>query len=673
MKKIVILFVTMFALCGISAQTLKTHTETFIIGVCPGVDVRCKETYTYYVDGKGNYVRHGKYTLIGNEPVRFEYKGSDFTCSYSFSANYKDGMLDGTMKKNLKVKGRYRTIGAWLGKDWNVTETLSANYSKGKLNGVWQYYYKDVSDDDNYENTALIHYSNGLINGDFKVDINDLFQKTTFRGHATNGLCDGKFFLDQDEYVFAKGALLSYIFRNSYGQVSSSNQIESPKLIEQIKTDLSNGASKATQLSHGYKTSDNEMWLSWEFYSKLNKSLSRNNFLIPMIDEGWYQFVKLVDVNDTIFPFFYVTRIEVIPGMSNNEVTSGISDSKVIPVMSDSEFIEYKSLFVSDYRPIFITSPIFDSISKSIINTDSVIINEESVSTVFEDYLQSDYLQEKNADYILQEMRFLQGFIGDRTISESQTSELKKQMRQLEVFGIKDYLIKERKERIKELTRQQLVQDIKWLNGKSEEIQRTSDKVSNAFWPPIWIEKSSMFDSAKVEQDSCYLFCTLLRKNSVVGWETWSCIYTLTSPYMHTSDERALTNFTFLKCLPNEWDNVRSLRDSIIIKEGQIQDMANALSRDDIFSAYKRERFEIDENHLDATAYLQSYNNIMHKQEEYLQLLEMVKLISSQSKQILEDAAEIVDVYDNFRTFCDTMNLKMDDSVENCISSIGVR
>lgn len=641
------------------AQTLQNQTNTYVIQVWPDVYISCKEVYTYYVNDEGHYVRHGKYTLTGSKPVEREYYvGSGFSCNYSFTTNYIDGKFDGAMKSNLSIKGRYKFM------NWNLTENFSANFKSGILHGGLQYNLKDYTDGDHYENKATINYKNGKVDGDFNIYTKDHLHAnsggTTFKGHAVNGFCDGRVIVGQNEYLFDTGILLSKIIRDEFGKVLLSEQYTTAKITDQMRTDLRNNASDIVKASHGFKSKiksgmQQYEWLSWDFYEEINRILARYGRLVPKVQTDWDQSTKLVDFDGVFLPPFELVEVTVFP------------------VMNSREYNDLKIEIEWNYNPVFTTIPDFYSITNPIINADTdVVINEELVNTVFGNYLQSNYAFEKNSD-VFQKQIQESLTIKNRTLSDEQYSGLKDFARKLEAKGIKDYLtaerqkvIRERKNKIVELTHQQLIKDVEWLNSEYNNFANAP----NAFWAPVQTEQSSIFDSAKVENDSCFLYCTLLRQSNTLGWETWSSIYTLSSPYARVPDEKAIKNFTFLKCLPNEWDTVRSMRDTIINLEKRVYDKAEMLGREDILSSYKREDLGIDRNLLEATSYLQAYDNIIHKQKEYLHFMELVTLILSQSKQILSTENVFSDIQNNYLVFSHSMDLQLNDNAGNCIQRL---
>ena len=646
MRKSIILLFVLSVFGNICAQSLQTHTNEYVIQVWPDVYINCKETYTYYIDDKGNYVRHGKYSLIGTRPAERDYYVGGLSCKYSFSANYKNGELDGAMTSNLSIKGRYKSM------NWNLTESFSSSFKAGNKNGELKYNLIDNAGDGRYENKAIINYKNGKVDGDFYIYTKDHLHRdsegTTFKGHAVNGLCDGKVVLGSSEYLFDTGVLLSEIQRDSYGKVLSSKQYTTAKLTDQMREDLRNNASEKVKASHGFKSRMQQYeWLSWDFYEQINRILARYGRFVPSIPTDWNQSTKLVD-----FDGVFLSPFETV-------------DITVFPKMSDRGLKDFERQLSWDYHPAFATFQDFNTISKSIINNDTVsLINDSLVYELFGEQLQSYYKSGIIANLIQQKLEERRKISGDQTLSVDQESQLEKFLQALEVKEIKDYLIKEREKRIIKQTHNQLQQDITWLNSKTDEND------SKAQWIPVSTEKTLKYDRAKMEKDCCVLFCTLLRKNNIVGWEPWECVYTLTPPYTYASDEKASTRFTFLKSLPSEWDEVRSMRDSIIGFEKIIKDNARTLDREDIISSYLTEGFDVERQHPDAESYLHYYNEIVHEQKEYLSFTAMLSLIQSQSKQISTEGNGFGDIQGNYEAFSSSMNLKIDDSLSNCIKRL---
>lgn len=631
MRNFVVLIFFLSVFWNISAQSLHTHTDNYVIQVWPDVYINCKESYTYYVDEKGNYVRHGKYTQTGTKPAERDYYIGGLSCKYSFSANYKNGELDGMMTSNLSIKGRYKSM------NWNLSESFSGSFKAGEKHGELKYNLIDYAEDGHYENKAIINYKNGKVDGDFYIYTKDHLHRdrggTTFKGRAVNGLCDGKVVHGSSEYLFDTGVLLSEIQRDNYGKVISSKQYTTVKLTDQMRADLRNNASDKVKASHGFKSSKRQYeWLSWDFYEKINRILSRY---------GWADF-------EGVF----------LPPFETVDIT-------IFPIMSDWELKDFERQLYLDYRPVFATFQNFDTISKSIINNDTIsLVDDSLVNELFGEQLQSYYKSATIVNFIQKELEVRRKISGDIALSVDQESQIEKSVQIFEVKEIKDHLIKEREKRIIKQTHSQFQQDIMWLNSK------TVEDDSKALWIPVLTEKTLKYDSAKVEKDCCVLFCTILRKNNIVGWEPWECVYTLTPPYTYTSDEKASTRFNFLKRLSSEWDEVRSMRDSIIGLEKIIEDNARTLDREDIISFYKAEGFDIEKQYPDVGSYLQYYNNIVHKQEEYLRFITLVSLIQTQSKQISAEAKDFRDIQDSYDAFCSSMNLKIEGNLSECIKRL---
>lgn len=631
MRNLVVVIVVLSVLSNICAQSLQSHTNEYVIQVWPDVYINCKETYTYYVDNEGNYVRHGKYTVTGIRPVERDYYIEGLSCKYSVSANYKNGELDGMMTSNLSIKGRYKSM------NWNLSESFSGSFKAGEKHGELKYNLIDYAEDGHYENKAVINYKNGKVNGDFYIYTKDHLHRdsegTTFKGHAFNGLCDGKVVHGSSEYLFDTGVLLSEIQRDSYGKVITSKQYTTVKLTDQMRADLRNNASDKVKASHGFKSSKRQYeWLSWDFYEKINRILSRY---------GWADF-------EGVF----------LPPFETVDIT-------IFPIMSDWELKDFERQLYLDYRPVFATFQNFDTISKSIINNDTIsLVDDSLVNELFGEQLQSYYKSATIVNFIQKELEVRRKISGDIALSVDQESHIEKYVQAFEVTEIKDLLIKEREQRITKQTYSQLLQDITWLNDK------TVEEDINVQWIPVSTDEKLKSDSAKVEKDCCVLFCTLFRKNHIVGWEPWKCVYTLTPPYTQASNEKAATRFNFLKRLPSEWDEVRSMRDSIIGFEKKIKDNARTLDREDIISFYTTEDFDIEKQHSDAKSYLQYYNNIVHKQEEYLRFITLVSLIQTQSKQISAEAKDFRDIQDSYDAFCSSMNLKIEGNLSECIKRL---
>lgn len=133
------------------AQTVQTKTEK--------INDEATRTYSYYLNDKGEQVRHGKYTISWNV------NKNDYKVKKRLDCNYKDGLLHGKLTYSC---------------DWNV---YKAYWSfTGSEDVVWK-----------LENKMLDNFTVDMYEGYMTGDVNVTYQgwwtnETTFKCKAINGV-----------------------------------------------------------------------------------------------------------------------------------------------------------------------------------------------------------------------------------------------------------------------------------------------------------------------------------------------------------------------------------------------------------------------------------------------------------------------------------------------------
>ena len=141
-KIIVACIAFVLVISTVFGQATKTSsqniTETIYVDGY-GYDLNCKETYTYYIDSNGNYLRHGTYSCTGSQTFKEDWQRTgNLSISYTYKATYKDGKLNGSVTSTTTVKGSMykRYVGT---ANYNTSETSTKNYKEDKLNGAYKY------------------------------------------------------------------------------------------------------------------------------------------------------------------------------------------------------------------------------------------------------------------------------------------------------------------------------------------------------------------------------------------------------------------------------------------------------------------------------------------------------------------------------------------------------
>ena len=241
----------LFSICcceGIAqTHTIKTFTrndaeiKTEIFNIYNG-----KETYSYYEDDNGNYVKNGAYSLTGT--VSNTIRGQKVTETYKATATFKDDLMNGTLSI------LYTGTGVVNGKPFNVSKSFVAGYSKGIPHGKWTW--KDNTQ--GVANSSEMTFTQGVLTGLYKYSYTQMNSEnlskeiTKLSGQLTaKGEFDGTWSKTESfdnpfggektisEYIFSKGILLSCIKRDGAGKLLNPDQDRANK--KALSTKYANG------------------------------------------------------------------------------------------------------------------------------------------------------------------------------------------------------------------------------------------------------------------------------------------------------------------------------------------------------------------------------------------------------------------------------------------------
>lgn len=233
MYKFLMCVTVVFSFAFVQGQSLKTYSGTKKVDVNRRGANRfdCKEVYQYYVGEDGSYIKSGSYSLSGTKTINSDGPGSgNVTESYSVSATFKDGYLNGKLTAKMSVKGymSYTLFTKW---NCNVEVSLSCNFKDGIPDGQWTYTERGEADENNDDKNiykTIFNCKDGYFVGDFDINFarNYLIHTTKMKGHfdpkgnlLSLTMRGGKSIgLDYDlgvkEYTFSSDRqLLSYIHR----------------------------------------------------------------------------------------------------------------------------------------------------------------------------------------------------------------------------------------------------------------------------------------------------------------------------------------------------------------------------------------------------------------------------------------------------------------------------
>lgn len=189
MKKIQIIITIVFLSAVVHAQSIKTYIgdKKIEIDRQGAGTINGKETYQYYVGDDGSYIKSGTYSLSGTaKNTSYGSGDGNVTSSYSVSATFKDGFLNGKLTAKMSVKG-YMSYTRFTKTDYDVEVTLSCAFKDGVPDGHWVYTERgEVMDNDNKTiHKTTFNCKDGYFVGDFDIDFarSYLMDVTKQKGH----------------------------------------------------------------------------------------------------------------------------------------------------------------------------------------------------------------------------------------------------------------------------------------------------------------------------------------------------------------------------------------------------------------------------------------------------------------------------------------------------------
>ena len=157
------LLIAVIALNDAQAQSIKKYSgkKTVLLQDCGYRSIECQENYDYYGDG----VKSGSYSLKGSA----NYRGT-INATYSVTASYKNGLLNGHLSAKVTIKGREGGTFYDDNEIYDVERTLSANFKEGIPDGQWIYSERGNSS----IHRTTFNCKNGVFVGDFDCNFSSM-------------------------------------------------------------------------------------------------------------------------------------------------------------------------------------------------------------------------------------------------------------------------------------------------------------------------------------------------------------------------------------------------------------------------------------------------------------------------------------------------------------------
>lgn len=167
------LVVAIIILNDAQAQSIKKYSGKKSVSLPGGIyrSIDCQENYDYYIEDDGSYVKSGNYSLKG---AANQIRGT-VNATYSVTASYKNGLLNGHLSAKVTVKGRGDYNYSFHSYDqYNVEYTLSANFKEGVPDGQWTYSETGMLDEDKSMHRTTFNCKNGVFVGDFDCNFSSM-------------------------------------------------------------------------------------------------------------------------------------------------------------------------------------------------------------------------------------------------------------------------------------------------------------------------------------------------------------------------------------------------------------------------------------------------------------------------------------------------------------------
>ncbi len=282
MKKYLIFLIFFTFIMNVVAQNKKIIHKIENNFMIPGNFILVKDLhgtfdYNYYEDDRGNYVKHGNFSIKGSATHEVKKRnGKDiYTETYYASGKYVDGWLDGT----LTITHRYQLNNQF--QEWSLT----ANFKNGLPHGEWKNIYKDAGTSNTH---AICHFNEGQMvgkvdfdwyggnNGDFtnshtKYINGELDQEGRNHGKWIEKYTDGS----TKEYEFEHGVTYKCLIRNKQGEVVNIDD-QDPELIQKSKE-------AAIKYSHGEISVDE---LKKQGFRVDNKNENRGDVVLDFFESN---------------------------------------------------------------------------------------------------------------------------------------------------------------------------------------------------------------------------------------------------------------------------------------------------------------------------------------------------------------------------------------------------
>ncbi|MBO4873940.1 MAG: hypothetical protein J5542_01325 [Bacteroidales bacterium] len=624
-------------------QTTKTSTQNvketvYVDGY--GYDLNCKETYTYYIDSNGNYLRHGTYSCSGSQTFKEDWQRTgNLSISYSYKATYKDGKLNGSVTSTTTVKGSMykRYVGT---ANYNTSETSTKNYKDGKLNGAYKYTY--TSDGKTEKNASVNYVDDKMAAGDFLFIDKD--NELNMKGKIDEDGYYSYISIDNNrwEYKFIHGYIQSKIVRDRNMQTIENKTYNIPDMVTSTPSEELN----IRLLENGYM-SDYESILSSDYEAN-----QLNNRIVRLLPSG-------MTIKDLPTKYYNILKPVNVRSMSNEEFE--ILSQRIKEILKkawddkhDKTYKEIANKGTNDIDPVYLL----------LQNMLAYILRTEGIQISFQGKPECFIIKIYDKDDIIliskdKEKRILE-------IVDQVSKEYKQKAIEKCVQTIKNAL-----DEIIEWPSKDKSRIEAFYKGKGDNnlFNRSYDYTYDILkdWLPM---HSYKIDSVYTgfNGDTCFTMCTI----NVKGKETNSYETYKTQALMVHNREWSLIgdeSFKLKERIYNDWDSIITLRTNIRKNKMNIDKCESTYK--DVWDEYNTHKtlkgaasVTIKEEEL--KQYFALYNNIIDTQMNYILFISSRKAIDSVSPKILASATDYKDIQKAYSSYYKACDFKIYDIKKDC-------
>ncbi len=643
-KIIVACIAFVLVISTVFGQATKTSsqniTETIYVDGY-GYDLNCKETYTYYIDSNGNYLRHGTYSCTGSQTFKEDWQRTgNLSISYTYKATYKDGKLNGSVTSTTTVKGSMykRYVGT---ANYNTSETSTKNYKEDKLNGAYKY---TKTSNGKTEKIASVNFADDKFAvGDFQFFDNefdlDMKGKIDDEGHWSYI----SFNKNMIEYKMVHEFVQSKIVRDKSMQTKENKTYEIPDI---IKSTPAKELTASFLLDNGY-IYESDYILSSDY--QINQVYKKIINIVPItLDKlpakGYYIAIPIKFMTDDDFEALAqwlkeILRKEWDKEYNNkyNEIASKSANYNVDPgyllvenVLKSPLRYEKTKIGCQGYKESFRLK-----IEKE--GNEDIILSKDQEKKIFEvvDQISKEYNEKISKRAIAIITNALDEVIAWPSTNES---------------NVKAYYNGESK------------------GNKSNLLKQDISYTYNIFkdWLPMY---SYNIDS--VYTDSNVVTCLTMFTINVKGKEPNSYETYKTQASMMYFRDWVLNeekSFKRKERIYNDWDSIISLKSTIKNNRTKIEECKNTYN--DVWEEYNTHKaFKEVDTQLkdeDLKRYMPIYNNIIDTQMNYILFISSRKAIDSNTTKILTKATDYKDAQNAYNSYYQNCDFKITEISKDC-------